>query len=187
MFRNPIDRIISAFLFADGMMIPRGFPDYSIEMELRKNITSSKYPIYTYAITPGIPQCQSKMIMGYECGNDVLPFNNKQLNEIHRRILEDFIFFGLQEESKASYELFIAMLGIGHLNDTHIFERKLLPPYLQSYRQNDYVTNQQKVILKQTLKDLSWHDRSDEFLYDIAKKIFYKRCKEYNIVTKYGG
>lgn len=185
MFRNPIDRIISAFLFADGMMIPRGFPDYSAEPELRKNITSSKYPIYTYATTPGIPQCQTKMIMGYDCGNDVPLFNPKQLKEIHRRLLEEFIFFGLQEEPKATYELFIAMFGIGHLNDTHIIERKLPPPYLHTYRENIYVSNQQKINLKRTLRELNWHDPSDEFMYEIAKKIFYKRCKEYHVSTKY--
>lgn len=186
MFRKPIERLISAFLFADGIMIPRGFYNYDHEAEVRKNVTSSSVPIYTYAMIRGISQCQTKMIMGYDCGNDVPAFNKKQLNEVHRRLLEDFFFFGLQEEPKATYELFIAMFGIGHLHDKLILERKLKPIYQLNYRKNIYEDEKIKQKLRNDLLRMKWSDKADEYTYEIAKKIFYKRCEEYSIPTLYG-
>jgi hypothetical protein len=187
-FRQPINRLISAFLFADGVMIPRGFYDYELEAEVRRNVTSSPHPIYAYATLRGISQCQAKMVMGYDCGNDVAPFNPKQLREIHRRLLEDFLFFGLQEESKATYDLFLAMFGVGHLNDKSVVERGLPPPYLLAYRQNlERVSERRKEELREELKLMRWSDKADEFVYEIAKRIFYKRCREHGVETKYGG
>jgi hypothetical protein len=191
MFRSPISRLISAFLFADGVMIPRGFYNYDLEVQVRMNVTQSRHPIHAYAMVPGISQCQAKMVMGYDCGNDVAPFNIKQMKEIHRRLLEDFLFFGLQEESKATYELFIAMFGIGHLNDTSVVKRGLPPPYKLIYRQGyveggERVGERKREELREELRSLRWSDKADEHVYEVAKRIFYKRCREYRIETKYG-
>lgn len=183
MLRHPMNRLISAYLF--GVMIPRGFYNYDLEDEVRRNVTNSPHPIYTYAMTRGISQCQSKMIMGYDCGNDVSPMNLIQLQEIHRRLLKDFLFVGIQEEPQATYDLFLAMFGKGHLEDPLILQRNLKPPHLLKYRKGEVGDEKEREMLRKELVRMRWEDRADEHTYEVGKRIFYKRCREYSIQTKY--
>jgi hypothetical protein len=178
-----MSRLISAYLF--NIMIPRGFHNYDLEEEVRRNVTSSPHPIFTYAMTPGISQCQSKMLMGYDCGNDVSPMNPKQLQEIHRRLLDDFLFVGIQEEPQATYELFLAMFGKGHLEDPSVLQRGLKSPHLLAYRRGEGGGEAEREKLRRELVKMRWEDRADEHTYEVGKRIFYKRCREYSIRTRH--
>lgn len=70
-FREPTDRLISAFLF--DVMIPIGFQSKSIEerRKVKDRVRQSQDPIYSYATLPGISSCQTKMVLGFYCGADV--------------------------------------------------------------------------------------------------------------------
>jgi hypothetical protein len=50
---------------------------------------------------------------------------------------------------------------------------------------NDY-DRATKTKLKLALRNTGWRDPSDEYVYNVAKAIFYKRCEEYGISTKFG-
>lgn len=71
LFRKPSSRIISAFLF--DILIPFGFTNRTIaEREVvKESIKKAEHPIYTYATWPGISGCQTKMVLGYGCGEDL--------------------------------------------------------------------------------------------------------------------
>lgn len=91
-FRNPEDRIISSFLFGD-MMIPSGSV-YSHNQTLPSYIRESSTPLLAYASVPGFDSCQTKMVLGYYCGQDVKGVTSEGVAEAKRRIEYDFAFFG---------------------------------------------------------------------------------------------
>eukprot|EP00602_Paraphysomonas_sp_CaronLab_P010339 CAMPEP_0185023208 /NCGR_PEP_ID=MMETSP1103-20130426/5899_1 /TAXON_ID=36769 /ORGANISM="Paraphysomonas bandaiensis, Strain Caron Lab Isolate" /LENGTH=122 /DNA_ID=CAMNT_0027555685 /DNA_START=378 /DNA_END=742 /DNA_ORIENTATION=- len=120
----------------------------------------------------GIPSCQTKMVMGYKCGEDIL-FTEEDLEEVKRRIANDFAFIGLTEESKATYELFQAMFGVQHLPSPL--------PYAMMYRKNSASSIELVGNLTRQLRNLGWTDPFDESLYEEAQRIFYSRCVLYNV------
>jgi len=75
MLRDPINRIISAFLF--DVMIPTGFSLKTLKLrdQMKQIIRQADVPIVAYAALPGIASCQTKMILGYNCGE------NRQLTD----------------------------------------------------------------------------------------------------------
>jgi hypothetical protein len=93
MFRKPEDRIISSFLF-DNMLIPSGSV-YSYNQTLPDYVTNSPTPLVAYASVPGFDACQTKMVLGYHCGQDVHGITTTGLVEAKRRIEYDFAFFGM--------------------------------------------------------------------------------------------
>ena len=112
LFRNPYSRIVSAFLYGKGIhqiMFPLGFPDRAkVKFKLRETIKASEFPILTYAQLPGIASCQTKMVLGMECGQPV-EIDNYRIIEAQKRIRDEIAFVGLTEESDASARLFLAM------------------------------------------------------------------------------
>jgi hypothetical protein len=71
LFRKPIDRIISAYLFGEGLMLPLGCDlkikelVFKARIELQRN-SSYKFPITRYVGLDGMSNCQTKMILGYK-------------------------------------------------------------------------------------------------------------------------
>lgn len=181
MFRKPINRIISAFLFADGMHIPRGHPLGDFENEIRANLSKTEHPIVSYARYLGIPHCQTKMVLGYHCGNNIPTFTKEEMVEAKTRIQFDFAFVGITEEPEATYNLFLAMFGLGHVAD----HPKLDPPHKMNYRKNAHHDEWAQKHYTGNLKKHSWEDQPDEYVYSVAKSLFYKRCQQYGIITKY--
>lgn len=171
MFREPRDRLVSAFLFNEGIMLPRGYkiPPHAIA-ELKRNISNSPHPILSYAQLPGIASCQMKMLIGHNCGENVV-LSEDLLNEAFRRLHADVAFFGLTEEPLATLELFHAMFGGYSLIK------------IPAIRQNSRYTNEYKGLLLQTLESFSWRDYWDDALYNEARRVFYQRCRVYNIST----
>ena len=182
-FRKPIDRIISAFLFADGMHIPRGHPLGDLENEVRANLSKTTHPMISYANFLGIPHCQSKMVMGYHCGEDVRGFSKSELDIAYHRLHHEFAFVGLTEEPEATYNLFRSMFGEGHLLD----KPHMLPPHRMNYRKNEQHNDWAQKHFEGNLRKHRWVDQPDEFVYSTAKTLFYQRCKEHGVQTEYGG
>lgn len=186
LFRNPSSRIISAFLF--DIMFPLGIRlNHGISTESAKDsIRKSNNSILSYATWPGMASCQTKMILGKDCGDNVIIHIPEDLNEAKRR-LYDLYFFGLTEESEASANLFLAM----HYKDGGLPYRKSLdelvyPPFkFTTTRKNMRHNHHTHQDLSTKLIESGWRDVYDEELYEAAGKIFYERCREYKIKTKF--
>jgi hypothetical protein len=187
LLRKPTCRLISAFLY--GIMLPMGFSKVikSDEFDIVKHkIRNATSPIYAYATLPGIASCQTKMLLGHECGSNpsLTPADGQ---EAIRRLHEDTYFFGLTEEPEASVNLFLAM----HSEDGTKPYRKTMtdmvdPPFkFTRKRMNDghnYQTHQQLVY---QLDSNGWKDEYDEVLYQEASEAFYRRCQQYKIPTRF--
>lgn len=187
LFRNPYDRIISSFLHGKGihqMMFPLGFPKrVKLKYILRQNISNTEFPILTYANLNGMKGCQTKMMLGYDCGVDII-LTNKDLNEAKRRLQYDMAFFGITEESEASAKLFLTTYPSLKLTTTtleliHEYTYKLKP------RKNKAHHTESNERYHSILKSHGWKDYYDQELYTYAKEIFYYKCKLYEIKTKY--
>lgn len=174
MFRDPAERLISAFLFNDGVMLPPGFRSKFSRPEVKKHVRSAPVPIIEYANTPGIASCQTKMVMRQECGTPV-NMSSADVTEAKRRIKNDFKFIGITEESRATAELFYKMFGkIGNQVPPHDFQNRM-------YRQNTQHTVEKNSELLHILRSHNWHDDADTELYRHARSIFYSRCQQYNV------
>jgi len=205
LFRQPSNRVISSFLHGKGphaIMFPLGFPNRAkVKYSLREQIRASQFPILTYAELPGISGCQTKMILGRECG-EVTSFKEGDLREAKRRLREDMLFVGLTEESNASAQLFMAMFGVSGSNnnlkssntssdqlaipsgktfvDMYVPNMQILAP-----RRNSQHTNALNSGLRRTLQVHGWKDHHDEALFAEAARIFYGRCRQHGIRTKF--
>ena len=92
LFRNPKERLISAFTFSSGFMIPPGNV-YSQNGTLPEHVYYAETPLIAYSKITGIPSCQIKMVMGRYCGADVA-MTDMDLIEAKRRVEQDFAFVG---------------------------------------------------------------------------------------------
>jgi hypothetical protein len=112
LLRNPASRTISSYLHGTGIhqiMFPVGFPNRAkVKYSLRNKINASPFPILTYANLTGIKSCQTKMILGIDCGVEII-LTTSDLQEALRRLRYDMFFIGLTEEAAASANLFLAM------------------------------------------------------------------------------
>lgn len=181
LFRKPAERIISAFLHGRGrdqMMFPRGYPErVKVKYPTRANISRSDYPIYAYASLEGMLGCQTKMLMGFNCGN-INRLNPEVLEAAKYRLKNEMLFFGLTEESVATAKLFLAMFG-------NVTVDIVEPSQRIRYRQNVRYSKEARDKLVSDLRVNNWRDPYDEELYEEASKIFYERCKKYKISVKY--
>jgi hypothetical protein len=100
----------------------------------------------------------------------------KSLRVAIKRLHEEFIFIGLTEEALATEKLFLAMFQMS-LPAGYEFPQKL------KYRKNSLHTKSSHAFLSKNLTDSNWTDFYDEALYHEAQKIFYNRCKLFNIST----
>lgn len=204
-FRKPEERLISAFLF-NGMMIPLGSPWKLKARYIKAQLASKPHPILHYANLSGIASCQTKMVLGYNCGV-AKKLTAANLLEVNRRLRRDFAFVGLTEESEATAALFLAMFGSNPFfpvpasvsasyiatatatasTTTKTATTNLFPlkqPYEVQYREGSHhgVTRQQ---LLQTLRAHQWKDWADQHTYQEAQRLFYVRCRVYGIETKH--
>jgi hypothetical protein len=173
MVRNPMERLLSGFLFRDGLHLIE-------DNKVKQTIRNSNYPILAYATTPGISSCQTKMIIGYTCNHNI-KITYDFIDLAKQRIENVFSFVGLTEESNATGELFYAMFGhnLSPLDDTNRYKR----PCRQKYRANNDHPHTKKEALKNILRYHNWTDEADEVLYRHAQELFYRRCRQYNIST----
>lgn len=178
LFRKPRNRLVSAFLFGSGMMIPPGHlhsPNETMQAEIFKYISNTTYPIMTYARYLGIPSCQTKMVLGHNCGTEVT-ITGELLAEAKRRVEHDFAFVGLTEESAASADLFYAMYGAGK-------PEPKVQPHTKMYRENTNHSKMTRTRLLEVLREQNWSDPPEQALYQHVRRIFYERCAKYNIST----
>ena len=181
-FRQPVDRLISAFLFRTGIMIPRGsvyHTKYYNETILgaaaafKRKIRSAPYPIVAYANHSEIPSCQAKMVLGYHCGSDIA-VTAPMIAEAKRRLREEFLFIGLTEEPHATLHLFHTIFGGMNVGIN------------SQIRRNTQHTVEKHDQLVEVLQQHNWSDGADEEVYHEAARIFYTQCKKYGIATVYG-
>lgn len=184
MFRKPVDRVISAYLFE--IMLPQGSPyrrSDDLQAEIRAQIMNSSSPVVAYAQLNGIPSCQTKMLLGHTCGSDI-QLHEADLIEAKRRINEDLYFFGLTEEPLASANLFLAMHHDqgANPNRTNVFDKSFNPPFnFRTGRVNSKHSHNNHEKLLSELNEAGWSDRFDEELYKEASRVFYDRCRKYNV------
>lgn len=201
LFRNPYNRVISSFLFGKGIhqiMFPLGFPNRAkVKYNLRDTIRKSPFPILTYVQLPGIASCQTKMVLGKECG-EVTSISEDDMAEALRRLRYDIPFVGLTEESEASARLFLAMFGFPK-RDKDNKSLATVKDQEQNAKSVDFVmqsvtlaprinkghTSEVNAELRGVLRRHSWRDVPDETLFIEAVRIFYERCKMYQVTTKY--
>ena len=96
LFRKPRNRLVSAFLFEGGMMIPPGHllsVNETAQQEFFERTRKSPNPIITYANYEGIRSCQTKMVLGHNCGTE-FPISDADLVEAKRRVEHEFAFIG---------------------------------------------------------------------------------------------
>lgn len=186
LFRKPLSRIISAFLF--DMMLPQGFGNRTpeVKQQWREHINKTDSPVYAYSQIPGIANCQTKMVLGFRCG---VPMNltRDQMNEAIIRVQKDFYFIGLTEESDASANLFLAMHGAeGGLPLRKTLSELTDPPFrFTHYRRSRHHSANNHIKYEQQMIAHGWKDEFDEAVFRTAANMFYDRCKQYNIVTKH--
>jgi hypothetical protein len=169
-------------------MFPLGFPNRAnVKFDLREQIRKSQYPILTYVQLPGIASCQTKMVLGKECGEPV-DISEAQLKEALRRVRQDMAFVGLTEESEASAELFLAMYRPakkagqdGTLSGAET--EKLVSMLAAAPRKNRDHTAELDRALLAVLQQHDWRDVLDEAVYIEAVRVFYERCRRYNVPT----
>ena len=165
-------------------MFPLGFPNRAkVKYDLRDRIRKSQYPILTYATLPGIMSCQSKMVLGKECGEPA-QLTAASIEEARRRVRYDLAFVGLTEESEASARLFLAMY---HTRDTDhpVDAEELVSVLKNSPRVNQAHTSETNMALLHILQQNDWQDRPDEVVYAEAVNVFFERCSAFGITTKH--
>lgn len=198
LFRKPMNRIISAFLFHEGMMLPRGSPWKAAGRVVKEIINHTRVPIDTYARMPGVASCQSKMVLGKQCG-EVYSLKSTDTEDAVNTINspDHFAFIGLTEEPVATYQLFVAMYG-DHYPHNHtnyssakeVFNKTKMESIYQNiyghkYRKNGHNSNEVNIKLAMQLHASGWTDDADEKLYEAAAKQFYRRCAQYQISTQF--
>jgi hypothetical protein len=184
LLRDPYDRMISSFLHGKGvhqMMFPIGFRDrVKLKYALRRNISSSKYPILSYASLDGMSGCQTKMVLGKDCG-EITELTDMHLEEAKRRLQYDMAFVGITEDSKATADLFLAMYPNNLLSTTTL--SLLNNSYRLRPRKNKDHTNKVNEQLRFTLTSNNWIDRFDGELYRFARALFHERCQAHHVRT----
>ena len=184
LLRDPYDRMISSFLHGKGvhqMMFPLGFRDrIKLKYALRRNISTSKYPILSYASLDGMSGCPTKMVLGKDCG-EIAELTDIHLEEAKRRLRYDMAFVGITEESKATADLFLAMYPNSLLSTTTL--SLLNNSYRLRPRKNKDHTNQVNERLRFTLISNNWIDRFDGELYRFARTLFHERCQAHHVRT----
>jgi hypothetical protein len=175
-FRHPMNRIISAYLFNGEMMIPTGMPWGERYVIYNARKSNTYLPIYQYVQLPGMTGCQTKLVLGHNCGageKDVNFFGRKEIDLAKYRIRNDFAFIGLTEYPIETEKLYRAMFGG--------VELKHHQPQKIKYRENKAHSSKSHKSLYANLTSYNWKDPVEEELYSEAKNIFFERCKLYKV------
>ena len=175
LFRHPMNRIISAYLYNNEMMIPTGMP-WDERYPIYNARTEGRYlPIYQYVQLPGMTGCQTKLTLGHNCGagEKEIKVGKAEMEKAKKRMREDFAFVGLTEYPIETEKLFRAMYGGVEL--IHLQPQKI------KYRENKKHTSLSHAELYTNLTSYNWKDPIDEEFYEEAKKIFFERCKLYKV------
>ena len=174
-FRHPMNRIISAYLYNNEMMIPTGMP-WDERYPIYNARTDGRYlPIYQYVQLPGMTGCQTKLTLGHNCGagEKEIKIGRTEMQKAIDRMKDDFAFVGLTEYPIETEKLYRAMYGGVELK--HIQPQKI------KYRENKKHTSMSHAELYANLTAYGWKDPLDEEFYDAAKKVFFERCDMYKI------
>ena len=179
MLRNSYQRIISQYLFGDngvpmmvhGLGLAQSMKDYLLSFKDAIKEDPTIFTIYNYSMTPGIANCQTKMLLGYGCANSK-EITKKDAEEAIDILRNSITFFGLTAQPKATMLLYTAMFNISRVGKYEHY-----PP---AVRVNIGSAAAEKKRLQNILRKNDWRDY-DSVVYHEAKQIFYERCKKYKI------
>jgi hypothetical protein len=153
----------------------RGISDYNyiLGKPLTKHLSPEQnltalFPtdVYNFLMAPGISNCATKMLNGYQCGASV------DLTDDHldtaKQVLSKILFFGLTESFKESLCLF-----------TWLYGGEVRPEHLKQSRQTVYQTSRNiDEVLSVLQKDMFMNTyRYDIELYEFAQEMFYNRYR----------
>ena len=174
-FRHPVNRIISAYLYNNEMMIPTGMPFAERYPIYNARAAGYYLPIYDYVRLPGMTGCQTKLTLGHNCGvgEKYVDLSKRAIEQAKKTMRKDFAFVGLTEYPVETEQLYRAMFGGEEL--------KHFQPHKIKYRANKKHTSVSHHTLYANLTANNWKDPVDEEFYEEAKKLFFERCKLYKI------
>lgn len=125
-----------------------------------------------YATFRGIANCQTKMILGYACGDANVKLTTDDLAEAIRRLRYDFAFVGIQD-------YFGASVSLAH---------EMLSPQLEVSTEAQVETKAASHGYTHSEQDLALHNLTtsgyrdmDYDLYDAALQLFKERLDEYDL------
>lgn len=119
MLRDSYERVISQYLFGDngipmmvhGLGLAQNMKDYLLSYKELIKKDPTIFTIYNYSMTPGIPNCQTKMLLGYACANSKV-ITKQDAEKAIDILRNDIAFFGLTEQPKSTMLLYSAMFNI---------------------------------------------------------------------------
>ena len=169
LIRSPRARLVSAYFFGlrevGHPMLPLGHPEKDLsawDKAARRRLKRAMPTIQAYARYPGIAHCQTKMVLGIHCGEDV-QVTPDMSREAIRRLREDFRFVGVQDHWRASVQLALAAFNASS-------SAELLVESAQARHQ---YTKRERAAAMANLT--AYEDVYDEALYDAAAALLRER------------
>jgi len=204
LFRDPRQRILSAFavgLHSWGLKNRNKMRNYVKEVVSRFKEDGESLDVLlrealrTYVNYPGIESCQTKMVLGHDCAENIHRELTLDDLEKAKRIVEtEFMFVGLTEEFDRSVCLFHAMMGDTHgggpnkaqknefmnMRPTHMVQKR--------YKSEDWLDEMLKSVKKmkdglydeEWLDELQFNDFFDEKLHAHVRSIFNRNIETYS-------
>lgn len=156
--REPWQRAMSDYSY---ILIKPGTQHLSPEQNLTQIFPTD---VFTFAMSPGIPNCATKMLNGFQCGETV------DLTDYHidvaKQVLSKILFVGITENFKESVCLFSWLYG-GEASPLHM-QKTRQTPHLGSRSMQDVLSPQQRILFNAAYK-------YDIELYRFARELFMNR------------
>lgn len=124
-----------------------------------------------YIELPGILGCQTKMVMGYLCG-DKVEITPEFVREAKRRIRDEFLFVGI---SKPYFQDSIALLHERFKDEYG--DQPLRPPEIHTVRKSTRSSNVDEA--RKFLQSVGFDDPYDREIYNEAFAIFSSQYRTY--------
>jgi hypothetical protein len=175
MLRHPLKRLISSYQYLSSNPSSNMLEPYVNTSQLLQYIHSPPESRATTAVEsesdfirfvkyPGIANCMTKMLNGYQCGEDVAISESHLQNA--QRVISAFAGFGITEHFKSSVCLFYWMYGGGTVKQS----------YFGVFREGNYSKDSAGHVLgKLGMNEVRSVERYDLALYEFAEQLFKQR------------
>lgn len=181
LFRDPRKRLVSAW--------NNNKHSYGCSGKMRKRLEAEAQNLSSFVAFPGIIECQTKMLVGKTCANDV-KVTDAMADEAKRRLTKKMAFVGLTEMFNASVCLFHHMFG-GTPKEFQFqpvgLERNSDFLFLHYHRSRKYQAmpgGGDRVHKDSWMEIETSVDKRDWDLYREVVKIFASRLQEYGLMKK---
>jgi hypothetical protein len=174
MFREPRKRIISQYMYKGGFGSGWGSTlAVKDEMKLSEKNLSSKDKFLAYAKHPSMRSCQTKMLLGHMCVDNVT-ITAEMTQQAITRLREEFAFVGDTDMWEESLHLLFPH-GVPDfaLGNTRPGQAK----FTQNAKELRFFQQEAEQYLE-ALREIDWHDTPDEELYAEVKKLMHQRLAD---------